>query len=211
MTHYSGIALAALFHWALVANLADAAPVQISPPSLDIGAGVTGIAVQHPIGQTVLANGDSVQSVELLLLNLNMSADLSHDRYVTLTLFEGAGFGGRSLGQRTMDVDQILGGLVGTQGAVHFALGGISVTPGQTYSFQLSAATVRFGTVWFAGNPYANGQAILLGQSFDDPDLYFAIRAVPEPSRAMLFMAGVLTLMAPCVRQRLTRAPSAAR
>lgn len=204
MVHLRKIAAASTFcGWGFGAHLAIAAPVDIAPPPLDVGAGVTGIAVQRPIGQTFMANGDAIHTVGLLLLNLNMSSELLQDHLVTLDLFEGVGFGGPLLTSRTVDADQILGRLLGAQASVDFDLGGFPVKAGQTYSFQLSAETTRFGTVWFSGNPYADGQAILQGQSFSDPDLYFQIRAVPEPHPSLLWLIGLpLVLSAQCVRAR---------
>ncbi|GCL65099.1 hypothetical protein [Pseudaquabacterium pictum] len=190
-----GAALA-LGGWALVATMAQAVPVQINPPPLGFNTGATGIEVQQPMGQSFIANGDSVHTVELQLLNMNISLELSQDRLVTLDLYEGVGFQGAHLASQTVDVDRILGRLAGTQGQVDFALGGVAVVPGQPYSFQLRAATARFGSVWFAGNAYADGHAILQGEAFDDPDLYFGIRAVSEPCSVLLLTAGLVLLRA---------------
>lgn len=193
----------------LVTSLAFAAPVRIAPPSLNAGAGVTGIAVQHPMGQSFRANGDSIYNIELLLTNLNMSFDLSQDYYVTVDIFEGIGFDGAHLATKRVNVDQILGGLVGTQSTVNYEFNGVPVLAGQIYSFQISAATARFGSVWFSGDRYMDGQAILRGEHFADPDLYFAIGTIPEPSPYLLLIAG-LSLVATKTRWRALPNPTGA-
>lgn len=192
--------------WALAAGVSWAGPVQISPPSLDSGAGVIGIAAQQPLGQSFVASGDSIGVVELRLLNLNMWFELSQDRLVTLDLFDGVGFGGLQLASKTVDVDRLLGGLVGAESQVDFDMGGVAVVPGQAYSFQLRAATARFGSVWLSGNPYADGQAILQGQPFDDPDLYFGISAVPEQRSDLLLATGLMLFGWLSFRRRTSRA-----
>ena len=181
----------ALFGCTVMATAVQAGSVAIAPPPMGTGSGVTGIAVQHPIGQSFTANGDILHTVDLQLLNLNMSFELSQDHFVTLDLYDGFGFGGQQLASKTVDVDELLGQLVNSQAEVPFALGAVPVTRGQIYSFQLRAATARFGSVWFAGNPYTGGQAILQGQAFSDPDLYFGISAVPEPGNWALLAAGL--------------------
>lgn len=185
----------ALSSCALGTGLALAIPVQIAPPSLESGVGVTGIAVQHPMGQSFLANGNAIYTIELLLTNLNMSFDLSQDHHVAVDLFEGIGFNGTHLGTTTVNVDQILGGRLGNQSTVGFAFNGIAALPGQMYSFQIRAATARFGSLWFSGNPYSDGEAILQGEPFADPDLYFAVRPVPEPKTYLMALMGALLIL----------------
>lgn len=207
-----GLVLAAVVSGcALVTRQALAIPVEIAPPSLESGAGVTGIAVQHPMGQSFLANGDSINTIELLLINLNMSFDLSQDHYVTVDLFKGIGFDGAHLGSTSVNVDQILGRLAGTQSTVNFAFNGTPALPGEMYTFQISAATARFGSAWFSGDRYTYGQAILRDEPFADPDLYFAISTVPEPSPRLLIITGLLLIISIIPHTRLTEIPGTSR
>ena len=94
---------------------------------------------------------------------------------------------------------------------VDFTLGGTPERSAEVYSVLLSAATARCGSGWFAGNPCAYGQAILLGRPFEDSDLYLAIRVVPDPGRSLLLVAGLLLFQAPSVRVRLVPATDARR
>jgi hypothetical protein len=88
---------------------------------------------------------------------------------------------------------------------VYFPLQNVPMTVGALYSFELQAATARYGVYWPSMENYDGGNAIFFGAPID-ADLHFAVLgAVPEPFAGALLLAGVPLLLL-MTRQRNARA-----
>lgn len=161
------------------------------------------VAAVQPLGQSFTATLPSVGAIWLRVINMNMDFQLAQDKTLTLELHAGGSLAGTVLGTSTVDVDALIGSLRGDEGLVEFGFGHVPVLSGQTYSFEVKAATTRFGVNWLSEGHYGGGQALLQGTG-SAADLYFSVAAaVPEPAAYELLLLGLgLMVVAPVLRRR---------
>lgn len=173
----------------------------LAPPQYALGQ--VQIATMQPFGQSFTATSSTITSIGLLFLNMNMDVDMSRDHFVDLTLYDGADFSAPVLASSRVNVDSVIGTSQFATGPVYFSVGSVPVAVGTTYSFELKAATARFGVYWPGRESYDGGNALFFGAPID-ADLHFAVMsAVPEPMAATLLVAGCMLLVAAVRRQRL--------
>ena len=186
----------------LLSSAPNAGPVVIDQPQANDAIQINAFA---PVGQSFTANSSSIEAIELALRNFNLPGNES-DHAVTVTLFEGEGFGGPHLFQSTVDVDAILGtDPVAIFRWISFGMGNIPLIIGDAYSFLVFDSTPRFGLNYNRGDVYAGGHAYNADLGFGtfgdvlNNDLTFRITttatAVPEPASLSMFLFGVLVLV----------------
>jgi hypothetical protein len=135
------------------------------------------IQAVEPLGQTFQAEDSSIRSIGFYLTDLNPQFPTDHS--VSISLYQGEGSAGLLLGSRTIN-----GIPDGFPGFVAADFSSVTLTVGQTYTAYLSDATPRWGVAVGEPNPYANGQAIALGDFRPDLDLLIEVvpHATPEPA-----------------------------
>lgn len=170
--------------------------IQVNQP--DMVGGVTVFAAD-PVGQSFTALGDRIGSIDLMLQNANVhTPDLLADRFVTVRLLDGVGFGGSLLGTSTVDVAAQLGDGHFWNSTLwsRFDFGSLAVTPGHSYTFQVQVSTPRFSVGYTDLDAYAGGTMFSRSlPGVQATDMTFRIAApVPEPASLALFSLGLAGL-----------------
>lgn len=167
------------------------ASIPLLPPNTLVGQ--IQIAAFQPFGQSFTPTLSSVGSISLWVINMNIDSQLVQDKTLTLNLYAGEGFNGPVLGSSTVNVDSRIGTLQGWVGLIEFNVGNVAVQSGQPYSFEVSAASARYGVYWSNEGNYAGGSAILLGTP-SATDLYFGVSTVPELASYQLLLLGLASV-----------------
>lgn len=179
-----GLALAAL-----AAPAWAAGPVYIPPPPLEVSESYIQVEAVAAFGQSFTPTMSSVGSIWLRATNMNLGFPLSEDKWLVLNLHEGEGFGGPLLASATANVEAAIGTEWNGSGLVEFSVGNVPVVSGQVYSFEVKAATARYGISWQTTNWYGDGNAFILGGPLAQTDLYFSVAAtVPELASYQLLL-----------------------
>ncbi|MBT2989418.1 MAG: hypothetical protein KME48_07480 [Candidatus Thiodiazotropha sp. (ex Ctena orbiculata)] len=158
------------------------------------------IAAYDPIGQSFIAEDLRLGSIAFAFSDMNPTlANLP----VTMTLYEGAGFGGNVVNSVAQTLPAVLPGTYDTPQFIDFNFSGTDLTIGDTYT-----ATVTTGSSYKVGVVY-NGlsDAYLGGQLFHSSasplsscpsgcDLNFRVTPspVPVPGAALLFSSALIGL-----------------
>lgn len=176
------LAVAACF-----AGIAQAAPIV-----QDTNTGSLQIEYHSPLGQSFAAQDGVLNSFGLYFLTYNPGSGYSP---LTVTIYEGAGFGGAVLGST------VINPVAGSNGWFDAAFN-IATTVNQTYTAGISTGTAYWGAdVNWGGNPYAGGTAFYQGAEQSAADFRFRVNAVPEPETYAMLLAG-LGLMGAVARRR---------
>lgn len=172
-----------LFLLAGIGNIAHSAPI-----IQDTSNNFYQIEFFSPLGQSFAAEDAFVNSIGFVFNTLNPDYGYSP---ITVTLYEGSGFGGSVLGSTQISP------LAGSTGAYYDALfPGIQVVLGQTYTAGVSTGNPYWGIdINEGGNPYSGGTAFYtnifnnLAPELDD--LRFRVNVVPEPETYAMLLAGL--------------------
>lgn len=200
----AGIAALAL----LSSTAWGAGPVLVPLPLLEADQSEVQIAAAARFGQSFTPTASSIGTIWLRARNMNLGFPLDQDKWLTLNLHAGDSLGGPVLASSTIDVEAVIGRALGSAGLIEFSFGAVPVLSGQTYSFEVKAASERFGVNWQHNDWYAGGHAIALGGPVELSDLYFSIAApVPEPSAGQFLLLG-LGLLAGLQRWRASAGPT---
>lgn len=178
--------------------------VYIPLPPLEADESQIQIEAVAPLGQSFMPTESSVGSIWLRARNMNLDFPMHEDKWLTLNLHAGDGFAGPVLATATVNVEAVIGSLIGDEGLIEFSFGHVPVVSGQVYSFEVKAATARYGINWQHTDWYGGGHAFALGGPLTITDLYFSVAAaaVPEPASYALMAAGASLL--PWLRRRLS-------
>lgn len=177
---------------ALSAPVCAAEDVYIPLPPLNVDESQVQIAAVMPFGQTFTPTAPSVGTIWLRVRNMNVGFPYEQDKRLTLNLRAGEDFSGSVLATATANVEAVIGTLSGGEGLIAFYFDPVPVISGQTYSFEVRAATERYGVNWQHNNWYSGGAAIALGGAIPGSDLYFGVSAaVPEVGAYQLLLLGL--------------------
>lgn len=161
-----------------------------------------------PVGQTFTADGNQLSSFGFQLVSLNPTAA---NTAITLTLYDGAGFGGAVLATRSI-LPTNLPLQNRAPGWLDFDLTGTALTPGNTYTAALTTSGTRFALnygppiniytgVAQGGDAYTGGNLVAtnLGSNrvcatgICDSNFRFTTlnnSAVPEPATWAMMLGG---------------------
>ena len=165
----------------------------------NVGFGDAQIAVYDPIGQSFVADDVQLTTVAFAFSNMNPA---STNAPVTMSLYQGAGFGGLLLDSVTQNLPGFLPGINDPLGFIDFDFTGNSLILGATYTVAVTTSTSKYGVAYHPNDVFAGGQ---LFESYvtSDPfhnepgyDMAFRVITVPEPGSATLgAVAGLAALM----------------
>lgn len=171
---------------AFFSGIAQAAPIV-----QDTGDSYLQIEYYSPMGQSFTAQDSVLNSFGMFFTTMN-----SHSGYtpLTVTIYNGSGFGGAVLGST------VINPVAGSNGWVDAAFN-ITTTANQTYTAGITAGSAYWGAnINWGGNPYAGGTAFYSGVE-QPSDWRFRVNAVPEPETYAMLLAG-LGLMSAVARRR---------
>ena len=165
---------------------------QAAPIVQDISSGSLQILAHSPMGQSFTAQDSGLNSFGLYFLTYNAHLGYSP---LTVTIYDGAGFGGTVLGYT------VINPVAGSNGWFDASFN-IATTANQIYTAGISTGTAYWGAnINWAGNPYAGGTAFYHGAEQSAADFRFRVNAVPEPETYAMLLAG-LGLMGMVARRR---------
>lgn len=182
--------------------------VYIPLPPLEVDESQIQVAAVMPFGQTFTPTMSTVGTIWLRVRNMNVGFAYEQDKRLTLNLRAGDDLSGAVLATATANVEAVIGALSGGEGLVAFYFDPVPVTSGLTYSFEVKAATERYGINWQHNNWYGGGSAIALGSAVPGSDLYFGVSAaVPELGIYQLLTLGLGFMAVLRLRAGLPRRP----
>jgi PEP-CTERM motif len=154
-----------------------------------------------PIGQTFTAEDSSIQSIGFSVEDGNPSLGPT-DFALTVSLYQGIGTGGSLLAARTFS-----GLTPGFSGFFAADFSSVGLTVGDVYTLILSDTTPRWFVDLRLDNPYAGGEAIILGALIPSDDLGFEVvpATVPEPGTLLLAGCGASCIVIAWLARRRSR------
>jgi hypothetical protein len=158
------------------------------------------ISFFDPIGQTFLAEDPLLGSIALAF---SRNTNTQSDGLVTMTLYDGSGFGGTVLGSSVLNLTGTLPGGIDPPQFVDVDFTGTSLTIGQAYTIAVTANDPSISVVFNGNDAYASGLMLvssnsnLLSSCNPGCDLNFRVTpaAVPIPAAAWLLGSGLLGLV----------------
>jgi len=163
-----------------------------------------------PIGQSFVAEDAGLGQIAFSFAEF--TSNTSSDGLVTMTLYEGSGFGGTVLGSVTQDVSGSLpDAFANVINFIDFDFTGVTLTVGQTYTAAVTATDASIAINFLGSDGYAGGQLFesssfgLSGcspSSLCDLDFRVTPSAVPVPAAVWLFGSGLLGLVGVARRRK---------
>jgi hypothetical protein len=165
----------------------------------NVGFGDAQIAYYDPIGQSFVADDVQLTTVAFAFSNMNPA---SPNTPITMSLYQGSGFGGPLLDSVTQTLPGLLPGINDPLVFIEFDFTGNSLLLGATYTVAVTTTSSKVGLAYNQNDVYAGGE-LLESYGPSDPahnqagfDLAFRIVTVPEPGSAALgAVAGLAALM----------------
>lgn len=143
------------------------------------------ISAFDPIGQTFTAVDAQISSIAFAFSDINPSFP---NEPVTMSLYEGVGFGGTLLGSVTQTLPGLLPSTLDTPVFIDFNFSGTQLDIGSVYTIAVAVpSSPKVAVVYSDANPYSGGHYISgVDGIISGFDLNFRITAVPSPSGAVL-------------------------
>jgi hypothetical protein len=155
------------------------------------------LAAFDPIGQSFLAEDTQLGLIAFAFSDINPS--LSNDP-VTVTLYQGAGFGGSIIDTATQTLPAVLPGTQSSPVLIDFDFTGTSLVVGQIYTAAVTTgSSFKVAVVYSGTDVYAGGQLFHSGGSALNGcsagacpfDMNFRITPVPEAETYAMMLAGL--------------------
>jgi hypothetical protein len=150
------------------------------------------ISFYDPIGQTFTAVDAQINAIAFAFSDINPTFP---NEPITMSLYEGVGFGGTLLGSVTQTLPGVLPGTLDTPVFIDFDFSGTALNVGSVYTVAVTVpSSPKVAVVYSDANPYAGGHYISgVDGIITGFDLNFRVTAVPAPSAAA--MGGICLLV----------------
>lgn len=177
-----------------ITSTASAATIEASS-----GVYAASIAAFNPIGQSFVAEDPLLGFIAFAFQDMNPTLSNSP---ITMTLYNGAGFGGTIVNSVVQTLPSVLPGYSDPSQFIDFDFSGTSLTAGSIYTAAVSASSYKVAVAYNGlTDAYLSGR-LFSGSSLNacdlgGCDLNFRVTpaAVPVPAAAVLFGTGVIGLV----------------
>lgn len=157
----------------------------------DTGVFDRAIASFDPIGQTFTAVDAQVSTIAFAFSDINPG--FPNDP-VTMSLYEGSGFGGILLASVSQTLPGVLPDTLATPQFIDFDFSGVMLTVGSTYTVAVTtSSSPKVAVVYSGANPYGFGNYISGVDGANAAfDLNFRVLGVPGPATGLSLTIGTV-------------------